>query len=328
MPDSDSPRFLVTGGAGFIGSNLVAALNKRGFGDILIVDELDSDLKKANLESLQYRQYFDRVDFRKRLLAGGLKPVDAVFHLGACSSTTETREDYLTDINFASTRELCEWCLKDNIRFIYASSAATYGNGSRGYSDDDKTTPTLRPLNLYGKSKQMFDLWALENGHLGRIAGLKYFNVYGPREDHKGDMRSVVNKAYGQILKTGRLELFKSHLDSCRDGEQERDFVYVQDAVKVTLFFYDNPGVAGLFNCGTGTARTWLDLARAVFDAMNRKPKIRFIAMPEAIRENYQYRTQADISKLRQAGYANPFTSLEEGVRDYVRNFLSKRQAT
>lgn len=325
MPDAAPPRFVVTGGAGFIGSNLVAALNARGFGDIVIVDELDSAPKKANLEFLQYRKYLDLPDFRKQLHADTLRPVDVVFHLGACSSTTESREDYLRDHNFAATRELCEWCLNHNTRFIYASSAATYGDGSKGYSDDDAMTPTLRPLNLYGRSKQMFDLWAMEKGLFNRIVGLKYFNVYGPHEDHKGDMRSVVNKAYAEILETGRLQLFKSYRREYRDGEQERDFVHVRDAVNVTLFFHDHPEVSGLFNCGTGRARTWLDLARAVFAAMNRKPKIRFIDMPEAIREQYQYHTQADISKLRRAGYSAAFLSIEEGVKDYVQNYLSKR---
>ena len=325
MKTTESPKFIVTGGAGFIGSNLVAALNARGLRDIVIVDELDSDLKKANLQHLRYRKYLDLADFRAQLLDNRVNPVAAVFHLGACSSTTETREDYLNDHNVVASKELCEWSLKNNARFIYASSAATYGNGARGYSDDDEVTPTLRPLNLYGQSKLAFDLWALANGHLNRIVGLKYFNVYGPREDHKGDMRSVVNKAYGQILETGRLDLFKSYRREYGDGEQDRDFVHVRDAVYATLFFYEHPQVAGLFNCGTGTARTWLDLAKAVFAAMNRRPKIRFIEMPESIRENYQYHTQADVSKLRRVGYTAPFISLEEGVKDYVRNYLATR---
>ena len=316
-------KFIVTGGAGFIGSNLIATLNERGHDHITVVDRLDSDIKKKNLRSLKFHDYMDKDGFRWEIQHGKLKPVSVVFHMGACSSTTETDEEYMTDNNFRYTRELCEWCLNHNVRFIYASSAATYGDGSVGYSDKDDAIPRLRPLNLYGKSKQMFDMWALESKVLGLMAGLKYFNVYGPREDHKGNMRSVVSKAYEQILATDEVRLFKSCTPRYRDGEQERDFVYVRDAVKVTLFFHDHPGIGGLFNCGTGRTRTWLDLVKAVFAAMEKKPRIKFVDMPEQIRETYQYHTRAEISKLRSAGYREPFTSLEDGVRDYVVNHLA-----
>jgi ADP-L-glycero-D-manno-heptose 6-epimerase len=319
--------FIVTGGAGFIGCNVVAELNRRGHEDILVVDEAGGgEAKQQNLRAVRFRELVDKDAFRRAIRGGKQPPPTAVFHLGACSSTTELNEDFLKDNNFLYTRELCEWCLANKVRFVYASSAATYGDGAQGYSDDDRVMPSLAPLNPYGRSKQMFDRWAMEQGLLNRIAGLKYFNVYGPHEDHKGDMRSVVNKAYQQILDTGEIRLFKSYNPRYADGEQERDFVYVRDAVDVTLFFHDHPGASGLFNCGTGQARTWLDLARAVFAAMNRPPKIVFVDMPAELRERYQYHTQADPAKLRRAGYARPFTSLEDGVRDYVQNYLAKRE--
>ncbi len=236
-------------------------------------------------------------------------------------------EAYINDNNYRYTRELCEWSLRSGSRFVYASSAATYGDGSLGYSDSDEATPTLKPLNPYGRSKQMFDAWALETGALRRIAGLKYFNVYGPWEDHKGDMRSVVHKAYGQVKREGRITLFKSYRPEYRDGEQERDFVHVSDAVAVTLYFFDHPEACGLFNCGTGRARTWIDLANAVFAAAGLPPRIEFIEMPETIRDKYQYHTCADLAKLRAAGYRAPFLSIEEGVRRYVGEYLAKRGA-
>jgi ADP-L-glycero-D-manno-heptose 6-epimerase len=322
MTDPKTSRFIVTGGAGFIGCNLVAALNARGHENIVIADSLDSPEKEKNLAAVSFAEFVDKQDFRKRFLANEESPATTVFHLGACSSTTETDADYLNDNNLHYTQQLCEWSLAHNARFIYASSAATYGDGALGYSDDDALTPQLRPLNLYGKSKQDFDLWAMDRGLLSRIVGLKYFNVYGPYENHKGDMRSVVHKAYRQILDTGSLSLFRSHRPDYEDGKQERDFVYVKDAVAVTLFFHDTPEVSGLFNCGTGSARTWLDLAKAVFAAMSRDPQIEFVDMPESIRDKYQYHTQADTRKLRAAGFSAPFTSIEDGVRDYVQNYL------
>ncbi len=316
--------FIVTGGAGFIGSNLVHALNERGETDILVVDHLNHPDKRRNLERLRFRDFADKEEFRKTLRESRLPAAAGVFHLGACSSTTEMNEAYINDNNYLYTRELCEWSLRTGARFVYASSAATYGDGSLGYSDSDEATPALKPLNPYGRSKQMFDLWALSTGVLRRIAGLKYFNVYGPWEDHKGDMRSLVHKAYGQVTREGRITLFKSYRPEYRDGEQERDFVHVSDAVAATLFFFDRPEACGLFNCGTGEARTWIDLANAVFAAAGVPPRIEFIEMPEAIRDKYQYHTCADLAKLRAAGYTAPFLSIEEGVRRYVREYLSK----
>jgi ADP-L-glycero-D-manno-heptose 6-epimerase len=315
---------IVTGGAGFIGSNVARALNARGLRDLTIVDHLNHDAKRRNLAGTDHARYLDRDEFRALVRRRAIEKPPAVIHLGACSSTTETNETYLTDNNVAYTRELCEWCLESDIRFVYASSAATYGDGSDGYSDRHDWIPRMHPLNAYGRSKQQFDLWALERGLLDRIAGIKYFNVYGPREDHKGDMRSMVNKAHAQVLRTGELTLFRSHRPDYRDGEQKRDFVYVRDAVAVTLFLLDRPRINGIFNCGTGRARTWLDVARALFDAMGVPSRIRFVDMPEPIRDRYQYHTEADVTKLRAAGYHAPFTSIEHGVRDYVVAYLAK----
>jgi len=317
-------RIIVTGGAGFIGANVVRGLNARGIDDIVVVDRLRDGAKWRNLLGLRVEDVVDKDDFRLDVREGALAAdIDAVIHLGACSSTTESDADYLLDNNYRYTRELCEWCLEEGIRFVYASSAATYGDGALGYSDQDAATPGLAPLNMYGFSKHLFDLWALRSGRLDQIAGLKFFNVYGPFEDHKGDMRSVVHKAHGQILAQGRVELFKSYRPEFPDGGQVRDFVHVRDAVDVVLWLLDNPAVNGLFNCGTGEARSWNDLATAVFAALGREPRLDYIEMPDHLRGKYQYHTQADLAKLRRAGYDRPFTGLEDGVRDYVRGHLS-----
>jgi ADP-L-glycero-D-manno-heptose 6-epimerase len=316
---------VVTGAAGFIGTNLVRALNAAGREDVIVVDELGRDEKWRNLVDQAFADYVDLDEFRARVLADDLPEVEAIIHLGACSATTETDADYLADNNFAYTRDLCEWCLRHDVRFVYASSAATYGDGNMGYNDSHAGTPSLRPLNMYGYSKHMFDLWALRKGLLDRIAGIKYFNVYGPYEDHKGDMRSVIFKAYHQILETGRVGLFKSYRNDFEDGGQVRDFVWIGDAVAQTLWLAGNPQVNGLFNCGTGQARSWLDLARAVFNAMDREPAIDFIEMPETLQAKYQYHTEADLTKLRASGYFETFTELEDGVREYVQNNLMVR---
>lgn len=317
-------KYIVTGGAGFIGSNLVAALNARGERAILIVDDLNHHMKSHNLAGLRFERYMDKRELRGALRRGAFASAEAVFHLGACSSTTELDLDYLADNNTAYTRELCEWSLAGGRRFIYASSASTYGAGEQGYDDAPEKIPLLRPLNAYGRSKQNFDLVALREGWLDRIAGLKFFNVFGPNEHHKGSMRSVVHKAYGQIRRAGALQLFRSHRPGYSDGGQDRDFVHVRDAVAVALHFFDHPGVSGVFNCGTGRARTWLDLGRAVFAAMGLEPRIDFIDMPPELRAHYQYHTEADLTRLRATGCDHVFPSLEESVLDYVAGDLAR----
>lgn len=317
-------KTIVTGGAGLIGSNIVRQLNARGETDILVVDHLGGNaLKQRNLQAIQYAAYMERDVFRAAVRAGQIEPPAVFYHLGACSSTTETDEAFLEDNNTGYTREMCEWCLAHGSRFVYASSAATYGDGSQGYSDDERVIPTLKPLNLYGWSKQRFDLWLLAEKLTGRVAGLKYFNVFGPGEDHKGDMRSVVSKSYAVVRDTGRMSLFKSDRPDYADGCQDRDFVYVKDAAAVTVWLGDHPEVNGIFNCGTGHARTWLDLANALFAALGKEPQIDFIDMPEKLRGKYQYHTEAEMAKLRAAGCDVPFRPLEDAVRDYVETHLS-----
>jgi len=302
---------VVTGGAGFIGSALVASLNGRGVSDILVVDELGNDERWKNLRALKFTDYVEKMDFLEMVLDGKAPGrIEAVLHMGACSDTTERDASYLLKNNYEYTKLLAQWASREKVRFIYASSAATYGDGSAGFSDDQEKIEVLRPLNMYGYSKQLFDLWARRTGLLKRIVGLKY------------DMRSFVLKAFEQINATGKVRLFKSYNAGYADGEYVRDFVYVKDAVAMTLFFLDNPKVVGLFNIGTGNARTWNDLVNAVFAAMEKKAKIEFIEMPESIRNQYQYYTQAEMSKLREAGYTNETTPLEDAVEDYVRGYL------
>ncbi|MSU48578.1 MAG: ADP-glyceromanno-heptose 6-epimerase [Opitutus sp.] len=318
-------RILVTGGAGFIGSALVWALNQRGHSDIVVTDFLGSDEKWKNLVPLRFADYVEASEFRRHLgqNSAAFGKFSAVFHLGACSATTERNAAYLADNNYGFTKELAGWSLAQDARFIYASSAATYGDGAQGMDDKDDDISRLRPLNMYGYSKHLFDLHAQRVGWLPRIVGVKYFNVFGPNEDHKGDMRSLVNKAYQQILATGRVQLFKSHKPEYQDGEQMRDFLYVKDAVEMTIHFAEHAtNAGGLYNLGSGQANTWLTLTRAIFGALGRPPEIEFIDMPEVLRGKYQYFTQADVSKLRASGYTRPLTPLSEAVRDYVRDYL------
>ena len=310
---------VVTGGAGFIGSCLAARLNEYGRDDLIIVDELDNSDKWQNLRALRFAEYVDKADLLA-FLDGGIKP-DAILHMGACSSTTERDAKYLYANNFCYTETLARWCLKHETRFVYASSAATYGDGSQGY-DDSADLTTLRPLNMYGYSKHLFDVQAQNRGWSRFIAGVKFFNVYGPNEHHKADMRSVVLKAFEQINESGSVKLFKSHRSDYEDGGQMRDFVYVKDAVDIVLFLADHSESNGLFNAGTGTARSFEDLATAVFTAMGRDPSITYIDMPEQLRDRYQYFTQATIDRIRAAGYEAPIFSLEDGIADYVQNYL------
>lgn len=313
---------VVTGGAGFIGSALVHGLNQQGFDDIWVVDEADHAEKQRNLDALTYSRCLTKGDFLQEVKGATLSGCSAILHMGACSSTTETNEAYLRENNFEYTRSLAQFCLKKNVRFIYASSAATYGAGENGYSDDESLLESLVPLNLYGDSKQWFDLWAKEMGALKEIVGLKYFNVFGPNEYHKEDMQSMVRKGFLQVRDVGTLNLFKSYKPGYDDGGQERDFLYIRDAVAMTLFFLKNESVAGIFNVGSGKARNWNALASAVFQATEKKVDIKYIAMPESIRGQYQYHTCAKMEKIRSAGYVEPIASLEEGISDYVKNYL------
>jgi ADP-L-glycero-D-manno-heptose 6-epimerase len=317
---------IVTGGAGFIGSAIIAALNKRGIADILVVDEGGKESCK-NLVNLSFTDYAEKTDFLKIVTEKRINTnIEAVFHMGACSDTTETDAEYLKKNNYRYSCLLAQWATDDNVRFIHASSAATYGDGSNGFSDDEDKIEQLQPLNLYGNSKQLFDLWARGNGLLKKIISLKYFNVFGPNEYHKGNMRSFILKAFEQINATGEVRLFKSHNPDYADGEYKRDFLYIKDAVDMTLFFYDNPKIKGLFNIGAGKARAWNDLVKAVFAAMGKKPNIKYIEMPDSIRNQYQYFTQADITKLRKAGCKKQITPLEDAIKDYVQNYLQNNK--
>ena len=316
---------LVTGGAGFIGSAIVAELNARGVDDILIVDILGRDQRWKNLRNLRYADYMEADDFSEMVSDADLDiNLDAIIHMGACSDTTEKDCSYLVKNNYEFTKLLAGWALEMDARFIYASSAATYGDGSQGFADDEDALETLRPLNMYGYSKHMFDLWCRRQGLLDRFVGIKYFNVFGPNEYHKADMRSFVLKAFEQIRETGKVRLFRSHRPDYTDGGQLRDFIYVKDAVEMTLFFLENQDIGGIFNVGTGTARSWNDLANATFAAMDIEPNIEYIDMPEHLQGKYQYFTQAAMDKLRAAGYDKDTTTLEAAVTDYVQNYLMK----
>jgi len=242
--------------------------------------------------------------------------------MGACSDTTEQNCTYLVNNNYEFSKLVANWAVEAGARFIYASSAATYGDGSKGFADDEKKLSELVPLNMYGYSKHMFDMWAKRAGLLDKIVGLKYFNVFGPNEYHKANMRSFVIKTFEQITSRGSVGLFKSYRDDYADGEQQRDFLYIKDAVDMTLFFMDNPKVNGIFNIGTAKARTWNDLVTATFAAMGKEANIEYIEMPEVLRGKYQYFTQADTKKLRKAGYEKELTSMEEAIKDYVQNYL------
>ena len=284
---------VVTGGAGFIGSAIVWKLNQLGKKNIIIVDELGKDEKWKNLVGLRYEDFVNKLEFIEQILDDVIPyNVEAIIHMGANSSTTEKDADHLLDNNYHYTKELAKFCVEKNIRFIYASSAATYGDGSLGFDDDESKLETLRPLNMYGYSKQLFDLWAKRNSISDQIVGIKYFNVYGPNEYHKGDMRSVVHKAFEQVRDTGKVRLFKSLNPNFKDGEQMRDFVYVKDVVEVLYFLMHHRKDSGIYNLGTGKARTFLDLVKSTFKAMNVKENIGFIDTPIDIRDKYQYFTE------------------------------------
>ncbi|MBF0486122.1 MAG: ADP-glyceromanno-heptose 6-epimerase [Candidatus Omnitrophica bacterium] len=312
---------VVTGGAGFIGSCIIAKLNALGREDIIVVDHWDAEgLKKKNLAKKVYFKFYDKEEFLD-VMSNNSFPglVTNVIHMGANSSTTGTDREFYIKNNFEYSCRIAEWAVKKNARFIYASSAATYGSGENGYSDKIDNIRICKPLNFYGESKQMFDQWVLDRGLYSKVVGLKFFNVFGPNEYHKGDMRSVVAKSYEKVVTEGRMSLFKSYRPEYAHGEQKRDFVYVKDAVDVVIFLLNHPKVNGIFNLGTGRARPWNVLAHALFAAVGKPPQIDYIDMPEGLREKYQYFTQAEMSGLRAAGYTKPFMSLEDAVKDYVR---------
>jgi ADP-L-glycero-D-manno-heptose 6-epimerase len=318
-------RVIVTGGAGFIGSALIWQLNREGVHDVLVVDELGTDAKWRNLAGLSFIDVVHKDRFLRMVEADAVSfEADAVVHLGACSSTTESDADYLLENNTRYTGAVAEWCLQRNVRFLYASSAATYGDGMQGFDDSDTITPKLLPLNMYGFSKHLFDMKALRSGWLNHMVGLKFFNVFGPNEYHKSGMVSMVYRAYHQIMDTGTVRLFRSNRPDYADGCQTRDFVYVKDCTEVIWWLLKNPHVNGLFNLGTGQARTWLDLAKAVFSAVDRPPKIEFIDLPENLRDKYQYHTEANMSKLVSAGCPLQPRSLEQAVEDYVGVYLRR----
>jgi ADP-L-glycero-D-manno-heptose 6-epimerase len=317
------PKIIVTGGAGFIGSNLVETLNQKGEDRIIIVDHLNEGNKWKNLLGLKFLDYIEKDEFLEKIEKGYFKDVSAIVHLGACSNTTVKDLHYLYLNNYKYSQKLALFALENEITFIYASSAATYGDGSMGFSDEEALLPKLKPLNPYGFSKHLFDLWLYYNELLNQVVGLKYFNVFGEREFHKGEMKSVALKAYEEIKKEGKVKLFKSYHPDYKDGEQLRDFIYVKDAVEVTIFFLENPKIKGIFNVGTGKARSFKDLVLAIFSALSLPPNIEYIEMPEYLKNQYQYFTQADITKLRKVGYNKPMWELESAIKNYV-NYLEK----
>ncbi|MCA6077902.1 ADP-glyceromanno-heptose 6-epimerase [Fulvivirga sedimenti] len=313
---------VVTGAAGFIGSRLIKRLNDDGFNYIIAVDKFGIPEKERNLDKLNILSFVERAEFMEWLDVN-YEEVEFIFHIGAKTDTTLFDEELLRIMNTDYTKDIWTRCVKYQIPLVYASSAATYGLGEQGYEDDEAKIPMLKPLNPYGKSKQDFDVWALEQEEKPFFwAGLKFFNVYGPNEYHKGRMASVVWHAYNQIRKTGGMKLFRSHNPEYKDGEQQRDFIYVDDVVDVCIWLMHHRQQSGIYNLGTGKSRTFLDLTRAVFSAMNVPENISFIDTPEDIRDKYQYFTEADMKKLRSAGYDRPFTELEEGITRYVQTYL------
>jgi ADP-L-glycero-D-manno-heptose 6-epimerase len=316
---------VITGAAGFIGSCLVSALNDKGYKDLILVDDFSKTAKDPNLIGKTYSQKIDRMQFAK-WLDDNHKLVYFVFHIGARTDTTEFDMAIFDELNLNYTKKMWEQCTAYGIPLVYASSAATYGLGEHGYNDDHEVVERLEPLNPYGVSKNEFDKWALKQNEAPYFwAGLKFFNVYGPNEYHKGRMASVIFHAYNQVQERGEVKLFRSHNPEYKDGEQLRDFVYVKDVVEVCLFLMQHRKHSGLYNLGTGTVRSFLDLAKATFKALDMEPNISFIDTPADIRDKYQYYTKAEMAKLKRIGFDREFTSLEDGVRDYVTNYLKKK---
>ena len=314
---------VVTGAAGFIGSVLVSRLNKENFKDIVLVDDFTKTEKLSNLENKKFTAKIQRNEFFN-WLKDNHKFVQIVFHIGARTDTTEFNKTIFDELNFNYTKNIWKSCVEYGLPLIYASSAATYGNGEYGYNDDENIIPKLKPLNPYGESKNNFDIWALQQKDKPYFwAGLKFFNVFGPNEYHKGRMASVIFHSFNQIKTTSKINLFRSHKKGYNDGEQKRDFIYVKDVVNVLHFLMNDRKNSGIYNLGTGIARTFIDLANSTFLAMNIKPNIEFIDTPIDIRDKYQYFTEAKMEKLKSIGYNIPFASLEDAINDYVNNYLS-----
>jgi ADP-L-glycero-D-manno-heptose 6-epimerase len=321
MHDLSQGKILITGGAGLIGSAILWGLNRRGLQDILVIDRLDCSEKWKHLVPLRFADLIDADEFDASAAAGrSFGDVRTVFHLGACSSTTETDAGYLLRNNYEYTKRLAMWTVERDGRFVYASSAATYG-ALEAQLSDEADLHELRPLNAYAFSKHLFDLYAMRTGLDQRICGLKYFNIFGPNEDHKGEMRSLVQKAYGQVRECGSVRLFKSYRPEYRDGEQQRDFLYIKDAVDMTLHAAEC-GATGLLNVGSGEAHTWLELVRPIFHALEVPERIEFVEMPAALRDRYQYHTCARMDRLYGTGYDVPLTPLADAVTDYVVSYL------
>jgi len=317
---------VITGAAGFIASVVAARLNKDNFNDLILVDDFSREERKRNYSELRYSQLVDRDEFMQ-WFDSNHSQVEFVIHLGARSATTEFDYSVLERLNTQYTKDVWTRCAKYGIGLIYASSAATYGDGSLGYDDNHEVIFRLQPLNPYGKSKNEFDKWAVKQAEQPYFwAGLKFFNVYGPNEYHKGSMASVILHAFNQITKTGGMKLFRSHKPGIADGHQSRDFVYVKDIAEVIMFLMTTRKYSGIYNVGTGKARTFLDLTKATFKAMGVEENITFIDTPEAIRDKYQYFTEANMQKLRSIGYNKPFTELEAGVYDYVHNYIANNK--
>jgi ADP-L-glycero-D-manno-heptose 6-epimerase len=323
----DFEMYLITGSAGFIGSALVAGLNRKGIYDIILCDSLGQAEKWKNIAGLRYKQIVTPEQLLERISSFNyvdphLRGVDTVVHLGACAVTTEADVDFLLENNTHFSQELCLWSLERGAHFIYASSAAVYGDGAHGFSDEPSLTPKLRPLNAYGFSKWAFDMWVLENSLYDRVVGLRFFNVFGPNEYHKDDMASVVYRSFPLALAQKRIRLFESHRTDYAHGEQQRDFVYIDEALEAMYFLLDHRRVHGIFNLGTGRAHTWNSLAKGIFKGLGVDGAIEYFPMPENIRDKYQYRTVADMSRLYATGFPPHPDRFEEYVATYVRNYL------
>ncbi len=314
---------ILTGGAGFIGSNFLKLLNQKGYNDVIIVDNLSNTSKWKNLVGKRFKYYINKTEFLKNLDKLNFSNTEAIFHFGACSSTSEQNIDYLFSNNLEYSKKLAKKAIDNNIPFIYASSAATYGNGDQGYSDN--VYYDLRPLNAYGFSKHLFDLWVIEKGYDELFIGLKFFNVFGPNEYHKNEMASMVYKAFNQVKNSGRVKLFRSYNDDFEDGEQLRDFVYIDDAVNLTWQLFEKR-IKGIFNIGTGTTNTWNSLAEHVFNTLQKPVNIEYVDMPEQIKNQYQYSTKADISKLFESGIKYDFLTFEQSIKKYINNYLNINQ--